>query len=91
MYIGHGRLFVCLSLSAFPHYCSDPDVTCWNSRGCPLVYDNTHICKLIALYTANVYSAEREMSARACTCSMPGLLLSVKTLMVVIPLAALLH
>jgi len=61
MYIGHGRLFVCLSLSAFPHYCSDPDVT------------------------------EREMSARACTCSMPGLLLSVKTLMVVIALAALLH
>jgi len=27
MYIGHARLCVCLSLSAFPHYCMDPDVT----------------------------------------------------------------
>jgi len=30
-------------------------------------YDNTHVCKLIALYTANTYSAEREMSASART------------------------
>jgi len=30
-------------------------------------YDNTDVCKLIALYTANAYSAEREMSASACT------------------------
>jgi len=29
-------------------------------------YDNTHVCKLIALYTANAYIAEREMSASAC-------------------------
>jgi len=34
MYVGHGRLCVCLSLATFPHYCTDPDVTC---RGCPLV------------------------------------------------------
>ena len=31
MYIGHGRLCVCLcvclSLAAFPHYCTDPDVS----------------------------------------------------------------
>jgi len=29
MYIGHGRLCLCgcLSLAAFPHYCTDPDVT----------------------------------------------------------------
>ena len=56
--------------------------------GCPLVvrnwadlqsvlgsrcYDNIHVCKLIALYnTANAYSAEREMSASACTHSMSG-------------------
>jgi len=33
-------------------------------------YDNMHVCKLIALYTANEYSAEREMSASACTRSM---------------------
>jgi len=35
-------------------------------------YDNTHVCKPIALYAANAYSAEREMSASACTRSMPG-------------------
>ena len=34
--------------------------------------DNIHVCKLIALYTANAYGAEREMSASACTHSMPG-------------------
>jgi len=88
MYIGHGRLSVCLSLAAFPHCCTDPDVTGGNSRGCPLVvqywanvqsvhrfhcYDNTHVCKLIALYTASTYSAEREMSASACTRSVAGL------------------
>jgi len=35
-------------------------------------YDNLHVCKLIALYTAKAYSAEREMSASACTRSMAG-------------------
>ena len=28
---------VCLSLGAFPNYCTDPDVTWRKSRGCPLV------------------------------------------------------
>jgi len=84
MYIGHVRLcvclHVCLSLAAFPHYCTDPDVTWRNGRRCPIVvhcwadlqsvhgfrcYDNIRVCKLIALYTANAYSAEREMSASA--------------------------
>ena len=41
MYIGHSRLCVCLfvslSLAAFPHYCTDPDVTWRNGTGCPLV------------------------------------------------------
>jgi len=41
MYSGHGRLCVCqcvcLSLAAFPHYCTDADVTWANGRGCPLV------------------------------------------------------
>ena len=78
---------VCLFLATFPHYCTDPDVTWGNGRGCPLVvhywadmqlvhefhcYDNTHVCKLIVLYTANVYSTEREMSASACTRSVRG-------------------
>ena len=42
-------------------------------------YDNTHVCKLIASYTANAYSAEREMSASACTRSMAGLISSEVT------------
>jgi len=36
MQIDHGRLcvYVCLSvLAAFPHYCTDPDVSWGNSRG----------------------------------------------------------
>jgi len=37
MYIGHGRLSVCLfvslSLGTFPQYCMDPDVTRGNGRG----------------------------------------------------------
>jgi len=37
MCIGHERLCVCLSLAACPHYCTDPDVTWGNGRGCPLV------------------------------------------------------
>jgi len=37
MYIGRGRLCVCLSLAAFPHYCNDLDVSWKNGRGCPLV------------------------------------------------------
>ena len=88
---GHGRLClcVCLSPAAFPHYCTDPDVTWGNGRGCPQAlhywadlqlvngfrcYDNIHIFKLIALYTANAYSTELEMSASACTRSMASLL-----------------
>jgi len=69
----------------------DPDGTWGNGSACPVVvhhwadlqlvhefhyYDNTHVCKLIALYTADVYCAEQEMSASACIRSMGGCLLS---------------
>ena len=37
MYTGHGRLCVCLSLAAFTHYCTDPDVSWRNGRGFRLV------------------------------------------------------
>jgi len=43
MYIGHARLCVplclsvCLSLAACPHYCTDPDVSWGNGRGCHVV------------------------------------------------------
>ena len=37
MYIGHARLCVCLSLAAFPHYCTDSDVSWGNGRMCPVV------------------------------------------------------
>jgi len=33
MYIGHACLCVCLSVAAFPHYCTDLDVTWGNDRG----------------------------------------------------------
>ena len=33
-------------------------------------HDNIHVCKPIALYTADAYSAEREMSVSAYTRSM---------------------
>jgi len=61
-----------------------------NGKGCPVVvhywadlqsvhgfrcYDNVHAYKFIALYTANTHSAKREMSASACTRSMPDLLI----------------
>jgi len=85
MHIGHGRLCVCLSLAAFQHYSMDPDVAYGNGRGVPsscalwgdlqLVhgfpcYDNIHVRKPIALYTANAYSAKCEMSVSACIRSM---------------------
>jgi len=73
MYSGHGRLCVCLSLAAFPHYCTDPDVT-WNGRRC------YYGCALLSRFTISGrvsllwhQSAKREMSASACTPSMPGL------------------
>jgi len=40
-------------------------------------YDNIHICKLIAYYTANAYNAEREMSASACPRCVPGYIILV--------------
>jgi len=35
---------VCLSLAAFPHYCTDPDVTWGNGRECPLVVHYGQTC-----------------------------------------------
>ena len=39
MYCGHTRLCVsvCLPAAACQHYCTDPDVTWGNGRGCPLI------------------------------------------------------
>ena len=57
-------LCVCLSLAAFPHYCTDPDVTS-GMAGCPLV---VHYCAdLQSVHGFRCYdnSVEREMSASA--------------------------
>jgi len=81
MYIGHGRLSVCvcvcvcLSLTAFPRYCTDPDVgLTWWMVGVP------SSCALLGGFVIGAqvsllwqHSAEREMSASACTRSTPGL------------------
>ena len=77
MYLGAKRRYInTLPFLSFPL-----------TRGCPLVvqywadlqlvhrfrcFDNIHVCKLIALYIANVYSAEREMTVSACTRSVAG-------------------
>jgi len=37
MHIDHARMCVCLSVDAFPYYCTDPDVTWGNCKGRPLV------------------------------------------------------
>ena len=71
MYIGHGSLCVfclcvCLSLAAFPHYCTHPDVSL-GMVGVPCS------CALLGGFAIGVrvsllqHSAEREMSASACT------------------------
>jgi len=74
MYSGHGRLCVCVSLAAFPHYCTDPDVIWREWQGVP------SSCALLGGFAIGggrisllrQRSAEREMSASACTHSMPG-------------------
>ena len=40
--------------------------------------DNIHVCNLIALFTANVYSTDCEMSASACTHSVAGYVIVIK-------------
>jgi len=88
LYLAAVCLSVCLSIPRhIPTLLHGPDVTWENGRGCPLVvycwadlqlvhefccYNNIHVCKLIALYTANAYNAEREMSANVRTHSIAG-------------------
>jgi len=66
-------LCVCLSATAFPHYCTDPDVT-WGIVGvpssCALLGEFAIGARVIALLRQ--HRAECEMSASACTRSMPG-------------------
>jgi len=66
------RLSVCLSLTTFPHYCTDPDVT-WGMVGvlcsCALLGGFAVSARVSLLWQ---HKAEREMSASACTHSMPG-------------------
>ena len=63
---------VCLSLAAFPHYCTDLDVTWGNGSGCSLVVQCWADLQSVHGFHWQ-YSAEREMSASACTRSMPDL------------------
>jgi len=72
MYIGHGHLCVCLSLAVFPHYCMDLDVTWGNVRRYPLVVHYWADLQLVHGFCCYDNSAECEMSASACTRSMPG-------------------
>jgi len=65
---------VCLCLATFPHYCTDSDVTWVDGRGSPM-----HCwADLQSVHGFCCYgnSAEREMTASACTRFMPGLICS---------------
>jgi len=63
---------VYLSFAAFPHYCTDPDVSWGNGRRCPVVVH--HWADLQSVHGFRCYdnSAEREISASYCTRCMPG-------------------
>ena len=52
MYSGHGRLSVCLSVAAFPHYCTDPDISWGNAWGCRLVVYYWRICSRCSDFVA---------------------------------------
>ena len=72
------RASVCLSAVVRPHYCADPDVT-WGMVGVPsscALFDRFAIGARVSLQWQ--HSAEREMSASACTRSMPGSLCVVE-------------
>jgi len=78
MYIGHGRPYVCVSvcltLAAFPHYCTDPNVTWGTIEGALQLCTIGRICNWYRVSLMWQHSAEREMSASACTRSVPGFL-----------------
>jgi len=63
------QLSVCLSLAAFPHYCMHPDVSCGNGKGLCII---GWICSQCMGFVAVTTCAESEMSASACTRSVPG-------------------
>ena len=66
------RLTPCEWLAAFPHYCTDPDVTGGNGRGAPWLCTIGRICNPCTGLVAMTTQREREMSASAFTRSMPG-------------------
>jgi len=61
---------VCLSLAAFPHYCTDPDVTCGNGS-CALLGGFAIGARC---FVAATTQHEREMSVSACTRPVAGLI-----------------
>ena len=76
----HACLCVSLSLATFPYYCTDPDVTWGNGKGV------SPSCALSGRFAVAAWvsllwqhSTEREISASACTRSMPGLWLKCVT------------
>ena len=71
MYISHMRLSACLSVAAFPHYCSDPDEN-WGMVRVPLVVHYWADLQSVQGFVAMITQSEREILVSACTCSMPG-------------------
>jgi len=80
MYIGHARLCACvsvcacLSLAAFPHYCTDPDVgLIWGGMVgvSPSLCTVGQICNRYTSFVPITTQCEREMSASVCIHSVP--------------------
>jgi len=63
---------VCLSLTTCPHYCTDPDITWENGRGCLLIVHYGRICNRCTSFVAMTTKHKPEMSVSAHTRSMPG-------------------
>jgi len=68
-------LSICLSLTAFLHYCTDPDLTWGNGRGCPLVLHYWVDLKPVHGFHCSTYRHMRNVSE--CLCSLMCLVIII--------------
>ena len=69
IYSGRARLHVSLSAATCPHYCTDPNVTWGNGKGCPLLVQ--HWADLQSVHGLRCYgSIERMRNVSECLYSL---------------------
>jgi len=68
----HASVYVCLSVVALSHYCTDPDVTWRNGRVPPSCALLGRLATGAQVSLLRQHGAEHEMSVSDCTCSTPG-------------------